>query len=244
MTTGFARPIRPRPMEPVLRRFSAVAALNPAEIALIDRVAASREEHRPGAELLTEGGLVRPPRLIVSGWALRQRLLPDGRRQIFSFLVPGDGVGFCLSPHPLAMTSTVALTRLETVDATPLRLAAKDKEAHPALAEAIQSGAHLDESRLLDNIVRLGRQTAYERVGHLLLELRDRLTIAGLADEHRFPLPATQEVLADALGLSVVHINRILQQLRREKLIELHSGRVVLLNPDLLASIADYRLAS
>jgi CRP-like cAMP-binding protein len=240
---GFARSPRPRPLEAILRRFSSLATLNPAEIGLVERLAVSREEHRAGTELLAEGEAVRPPRLIVSGWAVRQRLLPDGRRQIFSFLVPGDGVGFCSQPHPLAMASTYALTRVETVDASSLRTAARDEAAHPGLAEVLAAGSRLDEARLLDNVVRLGRQTAYERVAHLLLELRDRLEIAGLGDQRRFPLPATQEVLADALGLSVVHINRILQQLRREKLIELHSGRVSLLDPEVLASVADYRPA-
>ncbi|HTI67268.1 MAG TPA: helix-turn-helix domain-containing protein [Caulobacteraceae bacterium] len=243
MTTNLVRPIRPQVMDPVLRRFATLATLAPNEIALVERLAGQREECRAGAELLAEGATVRPPRLIVSGWAVRQRLLPDGRRQIFSFLVPGDGVGFCLRPHPLALAATIALTRVETVDASSIRLAAKDPEAHPGLTRILETAGHIDEARLLDNVVRLGRQTAYERVAHLLLELRDRLVAAGLADERRFPLPATQEVLADALGLSVVHINRILQQLRREKLIELHSGRVVLLNPDLLTAISDYRAA-
>lgn len=243
VTATLARMTRQRPMDPVLRRFGSLAALSPEETALVERLAATREEQRVGAELLSEGVAVRAPRLIVSGWAVRQRLLPDGRRQIFSFLIPGDGIGLCLRPHPLAMASTVALTRIETVDATAVRTAAADSATYPGLAQVIEAGSHLDEARLLDNVVRLGRQTAYERVAHLLLELRERLTVAGLADDHRFPLPATQEVLADALGLSVVHINRILQQLRREKLIELNSGRVVLLNSDLLASIADYRRA-
>jgi CRP-like cAMP-binding protein len=243
MTTGFARTVRLRPMESVLRRFTDLAPLNPAEIAIVERLLGQREEHRAGAELLAEGAAPRAPRLIISGWAVRQRLLPDGRRQIFNFLVPGDGVGFCMRPHPLAMAATTALTRVETVDASPVKLAAQDPIAHPGLAQVMASASIIDEARLLDHVVRLGRQTAYERVAHLLLELRERLMVAGLGDELRFPLPATQEVLADTLGLSVVHINRILQQLRREKLIELHSGRVALLNPELLAGVADYRPA-
>jgi CRP-like cAMP-binding protein len=227
-------------MEPALRRFGAAAELSPAEIQLVERLGPQRDLHRIGAEVLSEGAPVRTPRLILSGWALRQRLLPDGRRQIFGFLVPGDGIAFCAKPHPLAMASTIALTRLETVDASPLIAAAATGD-FPGLAAVLDASSRIDEARLLDNVVRLGRQTAYERVGHLLLELRDRLRVIGQADEKTFPLPATQEVLADALGLSVVHVNRILQQLRRENLIQMNSSRVTLLDIDQLVSITEYR---
>jgi CRP-like cAMP-binding protein len=110
----------------------------------------------------------------------------------------------------------------------------------PGLAKAVGLCESTEEARLLDHVVRLGRHTAYERVAHLLLELRERLAAAGLGDDRRFPLPVTQEVLADALGLSVVHINRILQQLRRERLIETRAGQAVLLDPELLVQVADY----
>jgi CRP-like cAMP-binding protein len=89
-------------------------------------------------------------------------------------------------------------------------------------------------------MVRLGQQTAYERVAHFLLELQRRLQIAGLGDSQRFPLPLTQEMLADSLGLSIVHVNRTLQHLRREKLIELRSGVAILLEPQTLSGICDY----
>ncbi|OYX36274.1 MAG: hypothetical protein B7Y99_02220 [Caulobacterales bacterium 32-69-10] len=240
MTTAL-RTLRTHPLEPTLRRFATLAALNPDEIGIVERLADTREEQQSGSELVTERVAVRAPRLIVSGWAVRQRLLPDGRRQIFSFLIPGDGVALSNRDRPTALASTVAMTRLETVDASALIAAASDRAAYPGLAAVLDVSSRVDEARLLDNITRLGRQTAYERVAHLLLELRDRLGVVGQADGQRFPLPATQEVLADALGLSVVHVNRILQQLRREKLIQYQSSRVTLLNSGVLASIADYR---
>jgi CRP-like cAMP-binding protein len=84
--------------------------------------------------------------------------------------------------------------------------------------------------------MRLGRQTALERTAHLFLELRQRLAAVGLADGARFPLPLTQEVLADTLGLSIVHMNRTLQQLRREGLVEVKSGWARLLDPAALAA--------
>ena len=102
----------------------------------------------------------------------------------------------------------------------------------------------MEQARLLDQLVRLGRSTASERVAHLLLEIADRLTLTGVGDERNFPFPPTQQVLADLLGLSMVHINRTLQQLRREKLIELKAGRFILLDRVGLIALAGYAPAS
>jgi CRP-like cAMP-binding protein len=136
----------------------------------------------------------------------------------------------------------VALTALEPVVGDGVAEAAA-RGRSPALAAALTRARWLEQSMLLDHMVRLGRQTAYERVAHFLLELQQRMEIAGFGDAQRFPLPLTQEILADVLGLSIVHVNRTLQQLRREKLIELRSGVAILLQPDILASISDFKRA-
>ena len=92
-----------------------------------------------------------------------------------------------------------------------------------------------------EQVVRVGRRTAYERMCHLLLELHHRLSLVGLAQDWRFPMPLTQEILADATSLSIVHVNRTLTQLRREHLVEIRQGHVTLLEPAELISIADFR---
>jgi CRP-like cAMP-binding protein len=208
------------------------------EAALLDQAAAHIEEHRAGTELAPRrGGPVRP-QLIVSGWACRQRLLRDGRRQILGFLLPGDLVALGAVASPISEASTVALTRLETIEMPDL--AAAGAWPGSSLAKLFHLSPAAEERRLIEHLVRLGRRTAYERVGHLLLELGERLQAVGMADGGRFPLPVTQEVLADALGLSVVHVNRILQQLRREGLIETQGGYVRLPSPRALAAAVDY----
>ena len=78
--------------------------------------------------------------------------------------------------------------------------------------------ARAEDALLLDQVVRLGVQTAYERVAHFLLEIQERLALVGQADDQHFPLPLTQEVLAGALGLSIVHVNRTLRLLREENI--------------------------
>lgn len=228
-----------RPLEVVVRRLRLLGAMSDSELELLRSLGERRERYVAGEELVSEGDLVSRPRFIVSGWACRQRVLPDGRRQIFSFLVPGDGIGLDRRMSPELSTVT-ALTALETADAEPALEAAEAGRA-PGLARALAAIAPLEQKQLLDHLVRLGRQTAYERVAHFLLELQRRLEITGLGDNQRFPLPLTQEIMADALGLSIVHVNRTLQQLRRERLIELRSGVTILLQREQLADIADYR---
>ena len=91
-----------------------------------------------------------------------------------------------------------------------------------------------------DHVVRLGRQTAYERVVHLMLEFRSRLAVVGQVVDDGFAVPVTQEVLADALGLSVVHINRTLQQIRRDRLFELRGGQLKLRQIELMQAMVDW----
>lgn len=228
-----------RPIEATVRRLSALSRLSDAELELLRALGDRRDRRAAGEELVAEGERARP-QFIVSGWACRQRVLPDGRRQIFSLLLPGDGFGLTSRPGT-ELASLHALTALEMVDAQPLQDALLAGRA-PGVARALALIETIEQRLLLDQVVRLGRQTAYERVAHFLLELQRRLEVAGLGDSQRFPLPLTQEVMADALGLSIVHVNRTLQQLRRERLIELRSGVTILLERHLLAGIADYRL--
>ena len=174
------------------------------------------------------------PRVVAEGWAILYVTLSERRRQILGFLLPGDSVGALASERPLNRAQARALTRL--------RLA-----THPLLDESVSPapsrlfGVAIQEERLLvDHIVRLGQQTAFERTIHLLLELHDRLAASGLADNGAFNFPVTQEVLADALGLSIVHVNRVLQRLRREGMIEIKHQRLALLDPTRMRSNCDY----
>jgi CRP-like cAMP-binding protein len=214
----------------------ALSALSDAEIELLRSLSERRDRHVSGEELAAEGAVASYPQFILSGWASRQRILPDGRRQIFGFLLPGDAIG--LNRNGAALASVVALTAMETIDAEPI-LDAVEAGRTPGLARALAAIEPIEQKGQLDHMVRLGRQTAYERVAHFLLDLQRRLEIAGLGDSQRFPLPLTQEIMADALGLSIVHVNRTLQQLRRERLIELRAGVALLLERELLADIAD-----
>jgi len=237
----------------VVRRLRALKPLTPAQAQRLEALGDRIETVAPGATLQSDGAVPMRPSFMLSGWACRMRLLPDGRRQIFSLLIPGDAIGFCVEPSPLSSAVVVALTKVAL--ATPdwskgeSLMGGPDASAsHPGgvhdpwgFADHMRRSACLEEGLLLDHVVRLGRQTAYERTAHLLLELHWRLSLIGEAVDRRFVMPLTQEILADFLGLSIVHVNRTLQQLRRERLIEMSGSHVVLLETAQLAVIADYQ---
>ena len=193
------------------------------------------------AELMAEGAPLNQAQILLEGWAVCQRVLSDGRRQIFSFLVPGDIFGLCARPHGEASCAIVALS---PATVAPLPLLNDALNTPGTAGRIVQDVLALEESLLINQVVRLGRQSAYERLIGLLLEFHDRLAVMDMVEDGSFILPFTQEVLSDALGLSTVHTNRTLQQLRREHLIETHLTHVRLLDLKMLAGISDYRMPS
>ena len=194
-------------------------------------------ERIPAGAAVAAGAEARKRQIvIVSGWIAETRILPDGRRQIFAFLLPGDIATVSAETH-VGSRGLVALTNVEIADASALTAGDQSDRVSNSLADAIRQR----EERLFDQIVRIGRLTAKERVLNLLLELYERLDAIGLVKENTFRIPLTQEVFADALGLSVVHINRTLPQLRREGMLTVGRGTVTLNQRHKLASFACYQ---
>ena len=212
-------------IDPVLRRLDAHHPIAESREPLIRALSGSIDRHAQGTELFAEGQLGAKPVFVVKGWAATQRFLPDGRRQIFRLVVPGDIIGLEAGRGPPGW-AVVALTALETTSAVLVVDAAISGATR--VARAIAMGVRHEERLLLDQLVRIGRFSGQERMAHLLLELRDRLEVVGLGDARRFPLPLTQDAIADTLGLSAIHVNRVFKALRQDGLIELRAGTVTL----------------
>jgi CRP-like cAMP-binding protein len=241
------------PIDIAIRRIASVAALSEREQDFIRSLPHTTDSRRRGVILVTEGSRTQSMTFVISGWACRQRFLPDGRRQILGFALPGDILDVGILSGGTASTSIVTITPVELLK-TPIP--AEMLRSNPELCKTDGSGdgsaripelvrldllaSKLELARAQDHVLRLGRQTAYERMAHLLLELHGRLGAVGLTRGPVFSLPLTQEALADALGLSIVHINRTLQQLRADRLVEMGAGVVKLLDADALAAIADF----
>lgn len=192
-----------------------------------------------GEDLLVEGHPSRIAYVLKTGWAVRYKLLPDGRRQVLNFVLPGDIVGFHEHLFQVTPHSVGALTDLEVSTMSPTALVKLFREL-PRLAFAIAWSAAREGAMLEEQVVRIGRRNAYERMAHLFLELLQRLSIVGQASEQAFEMPVTQVVLADTLGLSIVHVNRTLRRFRREGLIGMAHGRILLKDRAALADIADF----
>ncbi len=225
----------------LISRLRSLAPISDGDVAFLMRTLGPVERHPSGTELLREGEIIAGPRYILEGWALRTRYLADGRRQIFGFVLAGDAIGLCEREQPLALTNLISCTPLALCDATAARPACLGiNRDFPEIARAHERAMALDEAYLLHQIIRIGRQTAYERLVHLILELHSRCFAAGLCNDTSFELPLTQEILADCLGLSIVHINRTLQTLRREQLIEQRSSLLTLKDKARLTMIAEY----
>ncbi|HEV7689662.1 MAG TPA: Crp/Fnr family transcriptional regulator [Hyphomonadaceae bacterium] len=225
----------------LVNRFNRLELLTEHERGVLRLIEARpKQAWRADARLLTERSEIRAPQFVMTGWAARVRELSDSRRQIVGILLPGDAIGLAMRAHPLALSHVVALTPMRTVDAPEIAVAWRDRERVPGLAAAFDLAAAEDEYFMMSQVVRLGRQTAYERIANWFMELEYRLSSRGLSTNGSFPLPVTQETLADAVGLSVVHVNRTLQQMRKEGRIELTRGRLSLLDPDALRAAGEF----
>lgn len=238
--SGLARSSADAPRnEVLLRRLKSYGSV--AEAAAASALGSAKPEVVAAGDVLFHEGQPRlRPRYVLSGWACLRRSLPDGRQQILELLLPGDIIGLDAGPSSCTKSHIAALTSMTWVDAN-----VADKCDNRTKGNDIKNNPtrSLDEEHawLLEQIIRLGCLVGRERVAHLLLELHERLHRVGLVVDDSFVVPLTQEVLGDVLGLSIVHVNRALQQLRRENLIEWKGNRVRLINRLELAALSAYK---
>ncbi len=177
--------------------------------------------------------------LLLDGWGCRYKILSDGRRQITSFILPGDltGVRACL--FGVADFEAEALTECTVAIINGSDIAALFNESS-RLAAAITWASAREEAMLTEHVVSLGRRNAKERMAHLFLELHSRLESVGFVDRMAYGLPITQEMIADCLGLSIVHVNRTIKAMRNENLLEYYNGYVILKDAKRLKSICGF----
>jgi CRP-like cAMP-binding protein len=216
-------------LDVALRKLEQGGLLSQAERAAFRGAFSRTRELAAGEDLLTQGSCSTFCSVVVRGVLARSETVPDGSRQIVAFLLPGDVFDLQPLATPCMDHSVTALTAT-TVATASHDAAAAMARAHPRLWMLLMREAAVEVAILRQWVVNCGRRNAHARTAHLFCELYSRLAAVGLAKHHACELPLTQAVLSDATGLSVVHVNRVLQQLRAEGLIRLKAGHLVVLD--------------
>jgi CRP-like cAMP-binding protein len=228
-----------RPLSRLLQRLEGVMEFRPADIAALETLPINIRNLAAGEWLAREGDVPSRCHLLLAGYLCRMRIIEGGQRQILAFLVPGD----------FADLQTLHLERLDHGLAAlgPVTVGAID---HGALRQLMAQGPHwthvlwrenlLEAARMREAIVNIGQRHALARVAHLICGLTMRLRAVGLARDFSFPAPWTQSDLADAAGISTVHANRVLQDLRRWGMVDHHNRTVRIHDWPALCKAADF----
>jgi CRP-like cAMP-binding protein len=177
--------------------------------------------------------------ILADGWVCSYKLLPGGTRQIIDFQIPGDFLGLRSVLFRTADHNVEPITRVEASEVMASDLLNAFAQT-PRLATAVLWAASRDEAMVVEHLVSLGRRNALERTAHFFLELGARLKLVGLGSRAGYACPLSQYMLADALGLSAVHVNRVLRQLRDEGLMTFQRKQVTFEDFDRLARLADF----
>ena len=172
----------------------------------------------PAGYIVREGEFPDQSCLVVSGFAFRHKTTIEGARQIVSVHVPGDFVDLAGALLNVSDHNVQALTRCD-IAFVPRAAIQELILSHPRVGVAMWIDTLIDASVFREWILNVGRRDARSRIAHLLCEFARRLELVGLADEYGYELPMTQEQIADATGLTSVHVNRVLKALSSEGLI-------------------------
>jgi CRP-like cAMP-binding protein len=225
---------------PLLLKLEQFASFGDQERRRLDQLISERRQtYAPRQDILVEGQNVDTIHIVVSGLVARYKLLDEGERQIMAFLVPGDICDlevFVLAEmdHSVgAISETVcAVIPAETIKGLLTEMS--------GLTEALWWSTMTDSAVLRERIIDHGRRDARERIAHLFYEMMIRYRITGEAEDNSIPFPLTQEDLADATGLTPVHVARTLKLLRDEQLIELRGRRLKVLDAKRLKQVARF----
>ncbi|SER87550.1 cAMP-binding domain of CRP or a regulatory subunit of cAMP-dependent protein kinases [Tranquillimonas rosea] len=224
---------------PLIRKLSAFATLSTGETALMQRLHRRRKTFVSGRDLVHQGQSEQAAYILAEGWVCSYKLQADGSRQIVDFQIPGDFLGLRslmlrVSDHsfePIGSIQASEIMRDELLDTLG---------RSPRLAAAILWAASRDEAMVVEHLVSVARRDADVRLAHFLLELSARLALVGIGGREGYACPLTQYHLADALGLSAIHVNRILRRLREDRLVTFRGGIVRFDDYDRLLERADF----
>lgn len=226
-------------MDELIEKLGRRDVLTPHEAAALRGVLGRPQSVAAGTDIVREGDRQDHSTLVVSGFAARYTTLADGGRQITELNVSGDFIDL----HSFVMKQmdhgVVALTDCVIAQA-PHAALRRLTEEHPHLTRLLWLDTVIDAAIHRQWIACMGRRTALAHLAHLVCELYKRLEVVRLAADCTFELPLSQAVLADVLGLSTVHVNRLIAELRSGGVLTWAQGRVEILDWDKLAELAEF----
>lgn len=224
---------------PFTAKLAGLAPLTGREIELLHDASSPARMVRANHDLISEGDKPGPTFLILDGWACRYKLLPDGSRQIMAFMLPGDFCDLHIGLLDEMDHNIGTLTACHVASLSPDRME-RLITATPLLTQAFWRSQLVDEGVMRAWIVSMGRRDSLQRVAHLMLELYVRMRTVGLTTGETCRMPLTQTVLADALGLTPVHLNRVLRTLREREVMTFSLGTLDIQDIGALVRIAGF----
>ena len=232
-------PSVPAILDGMIRKFERRASLSDADREALLGLPFRMTRAEPGRYLVREGAVADHSILIISGLAYRHKISADGSRQIVSIHIPGDFVDLEGSLLKVADHNVQALTRCDLAT-VPLAALREVLLAHPQVAYAMWIDTLIDASIFREWIMNVGRRDARERLAHIFCEFALRLESAGMGSTTGYELPMTQEQLADATGLTAVHVNRTLKAMDAEGLIKRERRFILIPDWEKLRTVAGF----
>jgi CRP-like cAMP-binding protein len=225
---------------PYVTRLLQHAELTTADLDSLDQIIDGEITIRKRRDLIVDGYEYRKLCFVHEGFAVRYKLLRNGKRQILNVVLPGDIVGLPGSFYERAVYSVTAITDVR-MQVCSLDSYVQLCYRRPQFGLALSWVAVQEATTYAEHVIDVGRRTPVERLSHFLLELHARLLAVGRAEPNSFVLPFSQEVIADVLGLSVPHLNRMMQQLRAENLIANNERTVEFKDAGAMQALAHYQ---
>ena len=226
-------------MTMLIRKLESIATLTDKERQAIESLPVRIHHLDARQDIVRDGDKPTHCCLIISGWTCRYKLLSEGKRQIFSFHIAGD-IPDLQSLHIHTMDHSLATLTKAIVAFIPHESLRELTAKHPNLAALLWRNTLIDAGIFREWMIGMGRRSAFERIAHLFCELYLKLQAVGLAGNYRCPMPVTQVDLADALGLTSVHVNRVLKEMRGRTLITLRSNTLVIEAWDELLRVSEF----
>jgi CRP-like cAMP-binding protein len=213
--------------------------LSADEKAALSKATSGARKIRAKTDLIREGDRPGPVFVILEGWACRYKILPNGTRQVLAYLMPGDSCDLHIGllaemDHSIQVITPALVATVERLDMDAIM------DKHRGVAKAMYVGQLIDEGTMRAWNTSMGRRSSVERVAHLMCELYVRARNIGLISGLELALPLSQLMLADSLGMTPVHLNRVLKVLREGGTMTMTRGRLYIVDPAKLTSIAGF----